>query len=579
MHRILALAAFALTVFAAPGLTSIARADGGGTYTSWLCANRDTGQGVGASPEIAFAGRGIPLTVSQDCERAASGTSGVTMITGQPSHTDDGARAGLSWQAPAGITISSLRYWRALRSPGNAAHMVITENGTGPFDIYPADTQNKGETFYWFGTGANDGNLVDTGSLDQPFSTANGPIAGGLAPNRGAWYIAFGCDSAGNGGCDVSPGALNLRIFSAQMSLRDNAGPTVGGNVGGSLATDNPVRGMASVAFTASDAGAGVYRALLIVDGATVDATIPDANGGRCADVNPSNDNPYEFGSAAPCKGTVSGTFALDTSKVADGGHRVQVLVEDAGGNRASVLDRTITVDNQNNGIGPGDDLSLRGAANGQPAADQAILALSWSTKQLRTVRTAKYGRSQQLRGQLVTPDGQPIAGATIDVAKRLRSIGAKAIAAKAVSTDAAGRFTINFPRGPGYDVRASYRSHANDTIAVATNTASLRIRASVTLKVSPRTAQRKSRLRFSGRLRGGHIPSRGKQVALQVRAGKRWRTFQLTRTNKRGRFVTRYRLPGSQIARYRIRAISRYEASYPFNAGASRSLTIRKLL
>lgn len=570
------LVAIAVAVCAGGSAAPGARADGNGTYTNWLCFDRDTGKGVGASPQLSSSAAGVPLTLSQDCGGSASGGNGITMVTGLPTHTSDGNRGGITWTAPAGVTAAGLEYWRSLKAPGNQSHFVITENGTGPDQIYPADLAHKGETFYWYGTNGTDGNVVDTGNPNDPFGAANGPIGGGIAPDGRTWHIAFGCDSAGGGGCDVPSGALNLRISSARMTLKDGAAPRLD-QVAGALASDTPVRGTAALAFNASDAGAGVYRVIVAVDGKRVEERVLDGNGGACADVNTGNDNPYEFASAAPCKGAVGGSASLDTTKLADGARRVQVLVEDAAGNQAIALDRTLTVDNRGDGIGPGDPLEQRGAANGSPAPDTAKLTLSWSTKSAKTVRTASYGHLQRLGGTLTGADGTPIAGASIDVGKRLRRTGDVAKPAKSVVTGPDGRFEIRFPAGASYDVRASYRSRANDTVAVATATGSLRIRAAVSLAVTPRRARGGTRLRFSGRLRGGSVPAKGKQVLLQVRSGKGWSTFKVVRTTRSGRFATRYALPSSSVARYRFRALSRFEAAYPFETGSSASRVVVK--
>ena len=96
-----------------------------------------------------------------------------------------------------------------------------------------------------------------------------------------------------------------------------------------------------------------------------------------------------------------------------------------------------------------------------------------------------------------------------------------------------------------------------------------------MTLRASPRRLGGPGTVRFAGRLRGGHVPARGKLLVLQGREDGRWRTFAATRTDGRGRFHVRYRfrgVPGS----YPVRALVPADGSYPFAAGTSRAVSVR---
>ena len=57
------------------------------------------------------------------------------------------------------------------------------------------------------------------------------------------------------------------------------------------------------------------------------------------------------------------------------------------------------------------------------------------------------------------------------------------------------------------------YRSHVNDTIAAATASVRLRVRAGLHLAIHPRHARQGQAIRFDGRLLGGPLPRGGKQV------------------------------------------------------------------
>ena len=80
----------------------------------------------------------------------------------------------------------------------------------------------------------------------------------------------------------------------------------VGTPSGDLLDTQQPLSGVRSASFSASDQGGGVFQALLEADGQVVASTIVDANGGNC--VPP-------FKGAVPCKPSTSGTLSFDTSR------------------------------------------------------------------------------------------------------------------------------------------------------------------------------------------------------------------------------------------------------------------------
>jgi hypothetical protein len=83
-------------------------------------------------------------------------------------------------------------------------------------------------------------------------------------------------------------------------------------------------------------------------------------------------------------------------------------------------------------------------------------------------------------------------------------------------------------------------------------------------------------RATFRGRLRGGYVPERGKLVLLQGRQpGRNWRTFRAVRTNRKGRYSTRYRFSGAR-GLFRVRARVPVEAAYPFAAATSGLARVR---
>ncbi|HEY8584933.1 MAG TPA: hypothetical protein VIL49_18380, partial [Capillimicrobium sp.] len=134
--------------------------------------------------------------------------------------------------------------------------------------------------------------------------------------------------------CDPSgPTPARVDLYRSEVDLDDGSTPTVGA-IGGTVAAGATVRGTRSVRAPLTDAGAGVRRAELLVDGAPVADQVP---GGRCAE-------PYTL--AAPCPAAMEAAIDLDTTTLADGPHTVAIRVTDAAGNDATSAALPIVVDN-----------------------------------------------------------------------------------------------------------------------------------------------------------------------------------------------------------------------------------------
>jgi hypothetical protein len=190
------------------------------------------------------------------------------------------------------------------------------------------------------------------------------------------------------------------------------------------------------------------------------------------------------------------------------------------------------------------------------------------------------FGRTHVVRGRLWTADGAPIANAAIDVVSKTTAVNAREQGKRVgPRTRNDGSWYLVLPRRvSSRDVAFRYRSHANDTIASATAQVRLRVRAGLRLAIHPRRARQGQAIRFSGRLLGRPLPRGGKQVVLMARASRgAWVRFNVVRTDRRGRFRARYRFQQPGAALYRFRALSLSEAAYPYLAGGSNVVGVRK--
>lgn len=165
--------------------------------------------------------------------------------------------------------------------------------------------------------------LLDAGAIDSDRVTASLRCSG----------------LAGTGACGSFPATLT--IDRATFELRDVLAPTLTSSWGAAR-----VRGVVGIGFDAADAGGGVYRSILELDGAEVARTVINENGGRCGDVEPATVDPYEFAAPLPCPLAAAGSVEFDSATLTDGTHTLTLRVEDAAGNLSTALQRTVTSHN-----------------------------------------------------------------------------------------------------------------------------------------------------------------------------------------------------------------------------------------
>jgi hypothetical protein len=308
---------------------------------------------------------------------------------------------------------------------------------------------------------------------------------------------------------------------------------------------------------------------------------MPLAAQASCADFEPSTPSTAEYLAAQPCPARIeNGALDIDAAKLPQGRHTVGVFLEDAAGNRTLIFGPVVRDINASGAIGPGSDPALRGAANGDGASDQARLTAHWGRRGNRTLLVSRFGRAHVVRGRLRTLEGAPIANASIDVISKTTAVNARELGKRnGPRTRGDGSWYLVLPRRvSSRDVTVRYRSHVNDTIPSATARVRLRVRAGLRLAIHPRVARRGQSIRFSGRLLGGPLPRGGKQIVLMARASRgAWVRFNVVRSGRSGRFRATYRFQQPGAARFRFRALSLAEAAYPYLAGGSNVVVVRK--
>ena len=213
----------------------------------------------------------------------------------------------------------------------------------------------------------------------------------------------------------------------------------------------------------------------------------------------------------------------------------------------------------------------------GRPTRVRARGAHGKRRYQVKLVKSprARYGRTIPLRGRLTSPGGNPLADREVRVLEQTKLSGSPWRLIATVKTSRTGRFTFRALRGPSRTLR--FRFGGSDTIRGRSANVRLGVRAATSMRASRRRVVNGEGVEFRGRLRGRPLPRPGKLIELQAYARGRWLTFGTTRANPRtGRWSYPYRFSATRgNVRYRFRARVPKEASYPYETGASRGVTV----
>jgi hypothetical protein len=594
------LALGAATISAAPSLAA------SGNYTQIVCANPDTGMGVGSADGHVPSGftSNVRRTLGPAPSDAKCGPGlmtagrGVLLRVGVPFSTNisgEGASA-LTFATPSGLSLLRAELYRAgdTRSWGN--HMSFAVHSDAWDYIYGEPAAERCD---WSSCWAR-GNPTEPWAPENRVGFAN-PLPSGV-------NVTLSCalpDSTWT--CNVAADVY-LRVFGGKLTLRDETNPQISGAGSGPLMTDAVVRGEQDLTVNATDTGSGLYRVQLLVDNALAMSRIIDGNAGKCSDVNVANADPYEFAHPVPCRLSAGGTYSFDTRQLPEGTHNLKILLEDAAGNSATLSNRNVVVDNVpepstggqgtggsgSGGSGSGSTTTVintttstttagspsvdRGTPNGINATDDARLTAWWASNR-GTVLRSRYGVRHVIRGKLTDRNGSGIRNARVELAATPAAKGAKESLDKGgARTRPDGTWTLILPVDVSSRLlRFRYRSHANDIAPAATRTLRLKVRAGLRLSVTPRVARRGKTIRLAGRLLGRPVPRVGKVLELQARTpGTSWVTFATVRTRRGGAFASKYTFRRGGPVTYELRVRSRASDDYPFDMGTSRPVRVR---
>ena len=227
----------------------------------------------------------------------------------------DGSRAGWTFTAPAGTTITAIRYYRSLSAYGQpdfSAGLVQADGGVleecriqTPFgsSIVCSKPNDQGPVEF---TGLNTSSLFFGVICRVIFPDGGGCVAGGT----------------------IHSGTASM--YSARVTLSESSPPALSG-LSGPLWGGSVVSGVVPVTFSASDA-TGIKQQYVRAD-----------PGGVIAGSTQTCDSML----AQPCPQLPTGSLSVDTRRVGDGPHTFSLVVVDAAGNQQTATSPPIIVRNQ----------------------------------------------------------------------------------------------------------------------------------------------------------------------------------------------------------------------------------------
>ena len=256
-----------------------------------------------------------------------------------PVNIPDGAKAGWTFVAPPGTTITAVTYYR---------HLSTYNNRNIVAGLFQAD-----------------GTALEQCKLELPLGSSNtcskpnnqAPVTfTGLSSS--SLFVGVICRIVTSALACIAGGeplhAAKAVMYSSKVTLSESSMPVVSA-VAGPMWAGGVVSDVAPVTFSASDP-IGIQEQQVRSDTGVVLASAPQA---------------CDFSLAQPCPQQPSGSLSVDTRRVPDGPHTFSLVVTDAAGNSQVVTSPPVVVNN----YGPPAPSALTATAKG---GGSNLIALAW---------------------------------------------------------------------------------------------------------------------------------------------------------------------------------------------------------
>jgi hypothetical protein len=287
-----------------------------------------------------------------------------------------------------------------------------------------------------------------------------------------------------------------------------------------------------------------------------------------------------------PCPGEYAGAFTLPPHELADGErHVVSVVASDAAGQetvimaaraaRAAPSGYFASAGFFNPDLDIASPRRLNGVHAGPASVRLSFVAGHGTHRRLVRQRVVGADDKPRIGGRLTNAAGAPISGARVWAASAVAD-GIWQIIGEPLMTSPTGRVSGTLtPHNPSRAVRLVYFPYSDSSENVQSLSGRLAVRASTTIELDRAGYRNGDTVKFSGRITTGPVIRR-KSVYLQVVVRGRWRTFDTTRADARGRWKLRYRFTATRRpTAYRFRALIPTEHAFPWAPGRSRAVRV----
>jgi hypothetical protein len=546
----------AATVLAAVAL-GLAGPTAAGTYDVWSCRDGD----------------GAPVSADAWERSALSPDGDVLLAPASLRFVDACAEGGglavtLASQALLSAPVTGLLTFRAPADTRIASYELARLLDAGQAPLLASYRAQRSETAAGVPV---DGELCATGGcmlggldFEAPASRVARDAASGDAL---ALSVAVTCPLDPACASLLSAAPARAVLYRSRVTLEDTHAPRLSPISGSLLEGSGP--GPASVVVAASDRGGGIERMTLAIDGQERQAV-------RAGSLAPSCRTPYA--ATRPCPADAERAFEIDTGALSPGDHVASGTVVDAAGNSTAWGPVAFRVERAVEVVPPPPPILVPTPrrpppANGTPAVERPRLTL-------RRVGSAgaRPGSLVRLSGRLRTADRRPIVGARLRVGERVLGLRGRrpAGATSAVTTDAAGRFTVARRARGARRVTVSFRPRPD---AAVTAQASAALRTRLALRAAPSRGRlvKGRRLTLRGRLGGAGPSTRGALVQIQAVVNGAWTPVGRARARRDGGFAWRYRFVHlSRDTVFAFRAVVEHVPGWPWPTVRSPRVAVR---
>jgi hypothetical protein len=184
------------------------------------------------------------------------------------------------------------------------------------------------------------------------------------------------------------------------------------------------------------------------------------------------------------------------------------------------------------------------------------------------------FGQAVRVRGLLTSSAGFPLAYQPVAILTAPDNGSNAFTEAAAVTTGPDGSWTATLPPGPSRIIRAVYAG--SQTVLPASGQASTTVPAKIRISISPRIVPWGSRLRITGRVLGGYVPTNSNLLRLNVGIGRIGHLEGLPKIDPDGRFVIVWKFdPGQGVLHPWFSVGTLSESAFPYSPGTSQRIVI----